>query len=65
MKLAKSLPSLSSLSTYKQIIAIERHEWQVSVEEGMVSPARKFRAEFTKQVRSELSLEGGKNEIFI
>lgn len=31
----------------------------------MVSPARKFRAEFTKQVRSELSLEGGKNEIFI
>lgn len=33
-----------------------------SVEEDMVNPAREFRAEFTEKVRSELSLEGGKDE---
>lgn len=31
----------------------------------MVHPAAEFRAEFTEKVRSELSLEGGKDEIFI
>lgn len=31
----------------------------------MVNPARGFRAEFTEKVRSELPLEGGKDEIFI
>lgn len=35
------------------------------MEEGMGNPAREFKAEFTEKVRSELPLEGGKDEIFI
>lgn len=35
------------------------------MEENTVHTAREFRAEFTEKVRSELSLEGGKDEIFI
>lgn len=62
---SQSLPFLSSLATYKQITAIEQYEQQGRVEEDMVNPARGFGAEFTEKVRSELPLEGGKDEIFI
>lgn len=31
----------------------------------MANPARECRAEFIEKVRAELSLEGGKDEIFI
>lgn len=60
-----SLPSPSSPVYLQTIIAIGRHECQGTLKERVVNPAREFRAEFIEKVRSELSLEGGKDEIFI
>lgn len=36
-----------------------------SAEEGVANPAREWRAEFIEKVRDELSIEDGKDEIFI